>query len=391
MGKQVVETPAWIAKEKTWNRDVTGNLTVAYKRSSELAPWVDDGTFYGQTSSDNGYVKGVQLPGFHKVKRSGVLLPHTKYSKAEISGSLMKSEWIIQANVNGDTTGNKYAPWTGWYLGHAPSLEEVMELCALDTGLIQRAAAKVYSKGFDVSTFLAELGPTLRMFADLVTKVRNIRRLRYTHGMRNSSNSEDLTNWWLEARYGWRPLIADMKNLQEALRDWTVEKRRVKERSRYQHEYVSSTFHEVPYYFGTVFFTYTDTVWRSKHGAVSADVNYTPVNISLMMTAWELIPYSFVVDWLIQVGQLISSLCFEDISISVTSSAGAAARIRRTVTSNFVEFQTGYSGSIDYKAMYETYFEHRVPYPVPQKPQNRIKLDFYKVIDSILLLKQLKR
>jgi len=174
------------------------------------------------------------------------------------------------------------------------------------------------------------------------------------------------------------------------LGNWQRKFVRVAERCRYEHETVESSVSTNVYYYGTLYVTTTDTLWKSRVGSLSADILTDPISVSLPMTAWESIPYSFVVDWLVQVGQLIAAAEFMDIAINTTSSCGYAVRLRRRVTSQMT-FNSGYSGDCRFDMEYEAMYKYRQPWPIPFKPFNRVKLDLYKVLDSILLLKQLKR
>jgi len=185
------------------------------------------------------------------------------------------------------------------------------------SGLYNRCIAKLPTRmngsNFNLPLFLAEGHKTVGMFSKAVTDISGILR-------RTGSSKRELHNMWLEYRYGWRLLAKDIYDALTTLHD--IRTRKVKQR-------VSVTCTEtlsasIPSYAMTPSFWSAGTVnvnglldlkqelgttitlYYEDNSSISTlqQLGITnPINL-----AWELIPYSFVVDWFIPVGDYLSSL-----------------------------------------------------------------------------------
>ena len=124
----------------------------------------------------------------------------------------------------------------------------------------------------------------------------------------------DLGGKWLALQYGWKPILSDVHGACEALsykedaNGYRVTVRKV-EKEEWEEEYFLDT--------GPSFCPFRQEI--RYHRSVRVVLNYSPNNweqikfASLGLTnpahtAWELIPFSFVVDWAIPIGDWISSL-----------------------------------------------------------------------------------
>lgn len=128
------------------------------------------------------------------------------------------------------------------------------------------------------------------------------------------SQSKAIANGWLELQYGWRPLIMDIHGALEALHkslsdDPKMEMRRVVGTSQFSDSTVTTSAITA----GTL------TRTRNYRVDVKCCVYYRRVSRTLhtlaalgitnpLYVAWELTKYSFVVDWLVHVGNYLSSL-----------------------------------------------------------------------------------
>lgn len=118
---------------------------------------------------------------------------------------------------------------------------------------------------------------------------------------------------WLAYRYGVRPLVRDVTSIIAGL-EKTVGKRRVTTRAKgtvSKNSYSISTFNSgfVKYQIGV---QKTDTL---QFKAVSLDEYVASVSSDIGFTAkglitlpWELIPYSFVADWFVNIGDYLNAL-----------------------------------------------------------------------------------
>lgn len=124
---------------------------------------------------------------------------------------------------------------------------------------------------------------------------------------RSLLSGKTLADGWLEYKYGWKPLVDSVYGYQEALKDdWAVN-RVLNARGTQRFDYSKTVSdgeggsHE---YFGYGGYTthYRATVKRPALGELNAIGALNPVSV-----AWEIIPYSFVVDWFVPVGDVLEA------------------------------------------------------------------------------------
>lgn len=300
--------------------------------------------------------------------------------------------------------------------------------------LLQKAAADCYQQGYDLLTALGEAGKTFEMIATLVPRIKEIlrkevadaknlgktikaltRQLTNLYTLRDASiarkqwnavraqsasirslrrNLRDLskkldrlTSGYLEARYGWRPLISDMNSLAETLRNQQRFHRQifVNHAQKTANVDVQSdvSMSGAP---GTWTRSTQTTIYRSTRATVSADFDPSKWQINLPVTAWELVTLSFVVDWFISVGDAIKAASLLSLAYSVEAALSTHVIVEVRIAdhkpvkaSGFTSFNTSCNSSL--------LFEHksRRPCGVPIVPQLQRKLDPYKIADLVSL------
>jgi hypothetical protein len=181
---------------------------------------------------------------------------------------------------------------------------------------------KLKSTEINLGIAFGERNRTARLLGDTATRlarsVRHLRAGRIRRAMdelgissrRGQPRGSNVTQRWLELQYGWRPLLSDVYGAAAALEnrpkgDWRVTAKVTRKQDQ---EYVKD-------------FTSFDlsTCKASVARSVYARLDALPQNeatislVSLGVTnplsvAWELVPFSFVVDWAFPVGTFLSSL-----------------------------------------------------------------------------------
>lgn len=186
-----------------------------------------------------------------------------------------------------------------------------------DIRLVSKLAEQINDSDFDPAVFLGTLNQTLDLIADRTKKIaKSIAYLRkgnfvksfeaVTGHRRLQTRGKTAGQLMLEIQYGWRPLISDVHEgatwLAAKLQKPMVH--RVSKRLR----------REIPLAIdngsatGRLFSSGSLKVSKQlvaylSEGKADTSLNlYSPANL-----AWELLPWSFVVDWFIPIGEYLSS------------------------------------------------------------------------------------
>lgn len=185
-----------------------------------------------------------------------------------------------------------------------------------------RLRSKIRDSNLNLAQSLAEYRQTSKMFVDLTNDVlRTFRSLRSGRALGDfvrslkaprSSKETAVANRWLQYQYGIRPLMSDLYGATDAL----VSKLRTG-MYLYQRTHRKGGFSRPSVLLG-------DTNWGIKRYVtqrfeVRAKARYKIADPTLkqlsqlgitnpLLLVWELIPYSFVFDWIIPVGDFLESL-----------------------------------------------------------------------------------
>lgn len=219
----------------------------------------------------------------------------------------------------GPSTGGRFNGDTHWN-------SAVLESDIADESVRQRALLKARLKMKQASVNLgvayAERNATARLLGDTAKRIaRSFTKLRKGQvraamrelgisNKRHEPRGSNVPNKWLELQYGWKPLLSDVYGACDALSkrhdgDWRVTAK--------ASDSAKSLY--------TARFTGPDAGFveaRVENGAF-VRIDALPENdltMSLrslgvtnpLLIAWELVPYSFVVDWAIPVGNWLESI-----------------------------------------------------------------------------------
>jgi hypothetical protein len=133
-----------------------------------------------------------------------------------------------------------------------------------------------------------------------------------------------------------------------------------------------------------------DTVTESIRGSVIADIEVPAFQFNPVQTAWELVPFSFVVDWFFTVGDSLSALSFAATQKAYSAAAGFSVNVVREYSTYISDEYYGYvSGPGNYQTGHcEATYEHRRPCILPYQPRLTVKLNNLKIIDLLTLVLQ---
>lgn len=334
-------------------------------------------------------MSGFDIPNFHKRKRAGELLPHTPFEYQELFGKVISGE-IDFTNSHGNRA---FGSWTELPvrendLGGRDYFVTAAVANGFDEELdyeydVQRAAAAISSSGFDALTFLAELSDLKSLFKSVLTRLKNARLPK---------GAKDLSDAWLEWRYGWRTLLFDLEEINDlltklnetALIRYSETKSSLRVNTQVHNLDYSSRMSGECRYTGTL----TEITRLGTRGSVDADIIVDLLQFNVPKTAWELTKFSFLFDWLVNVGQTIDALTFLSSQTQYVASGGTFVEVTyvtsaKPVAINGALHASGHSGAVTTVRR-----SKRVPTTIPVVPQFRVNIDAFKSLDLIALIRQ---
>lgn len=337
------------------------------------------GTYYGTTNR-----------GFFRKKTSGIMPvnPYTRMDYTLTSGPYNR-------DMEYTSDGTKWCVSSGDLLiGDGLPYTDLSDMSALieepDLGyLVQKAAANAWDQGFDVMTFIGEYAKLRSMVAKMLNRLFNLLTDPSTaHGV---WRMEDMADKWMEGRYGWRPFLMEAEHLGQVIarmntapfQKFVRGKAEDVEGSTWQDTYViprSDNKHSYEYVVST-------TRTQQMKGYVFAElVASRHVNFNPLVTGWELVPLSFVVDWVLSIGHALKAISFNLNTAASASGAGMLTRIEREVVVTAVgPFADGWSGTNNwsYTALLEQ--RRRLPVGISNVPKLQFKMDDWKVLDLLAI------
>lgn len=234
----------------------------------------------------------------------------------------------------------------------------------------------------------------------VVPSRRSVRRAK------SKSNGADLiSNAWLELQYGWKPLLSDVYGSVEALaksqnnRIFGVAKghKTIEEMPTGSINHLSS----IPTAVGV------DKTAQSLQAKVSCKVGIVYERSSPAVAqvkslgitnpaliAWELTPYSFVIDWFLPIGNYLSSL---DATLGLTFKSGFQTTFSRVMQDATRSASYVYSGKYNSRIMRETIETIRIQrsvlgsFPAATLPSFKNPISSSHVASAMALLLQLHK
>lgn len=242
-------------------------------------------------------------------------------------------------------------------------------------------------------------------------------RLRAKSGLDPLSSSEYASSMWLELQFGWKPILADIYALIEVINgslnsegdgvlsfkgygsfveeytnEASVNYSRYLESGGLNSETVPAVFSGRAEYRTTCTATY-----KCRNDALSVLTQLGLLNP--LSVAWEIVPFSFVIDWLLPVGDFLSSLTADAGLELLDYSTSVGVKIDGTFEASYSEIVYTTSGTsymverpFTVKVKEETF--NRFVYPVEEIPPSPLPsftfeelLDPWKIATSLALLR----
>jgi hypothetical protein len=280
---------------------------------------------------------GDRLPNFQSLIAEG------KNATTNLTGKWESLESTnVDAFVDWSTGGVRYllsftedATWNVYYPGPHTTPQSVYDAAKARASARAFEAIRKAQVAVSGPTFLGELRETLQMLTrpvaglqDMIKRYLNNVRLRKAGGRRNqglpNNWAKDLSNMWLEQAFGWTPLIHDIQDAMKAYHS-LFDKDRVVKFSVGSRAFkddgfwtaINSSVAGHPFYFQRRSrMNATHEVVCRYRGAVharaattaqdkAARFGFTPSEF--VPTAWELLPWSFLVDYFTNIGDILEA------------------------------------------------------------------------------------
>lgn len=331
---------------------------------------------------------GFATPNFHRRVRLGELIPHTPWQKNHDTVTVSGQIGVLSARQ----PDGHFDLW--WSEGNYPILSaSYFSSDFINTlvpsgafSLVQAAASKIYEEGHDTLTFVTELAKTKRMFLDTGARLLKAKFPR---------NWRQMSNDWLSYRYGWRTFGYDCKSIQKSLKRLDEKRSRYSKCSRDIDSWTQSTNAQWQGTHAGTSFQFTSEgstdISVAAVGTVNADITVPAFQFNPVVTAWELIPYSFVFDWFLDVGQALSALSFLALSKRYAASWGCLITAKEETSFTGYSIKPGVTGTASGSVSRESNIRIRVPCSVPISPQRAFKINTAKIVDLVSLLIQKSR
>lgn len=290
----------------------------------------------GEKKTMNDYV----IPGFHRRRAAGEVFSNIMSSVKETHGGSNNSSWSIA--WTGNNPCDPGAPWIKTMAGNHPrglSLSagagcvfdpwRELESRGSETIAGTKAWADIKSPEIQGMVFAAELGKTLRMvkrpLENLIRFIRlsvmadrkrilNWKQHTAAYGKQALLLNQFIMSEWLRYRYGIMPLLYDIQGIMRLANKLEVPVRRTARGSaKFSSGQLTASSPQ-----GESYFSGTLTTSRTVDVNVRAGVLYEhQASISNRMgyelsqlpsTIYELVPYSFVLDWAVNLGDYIQAM-----------------------------------------------------------------------------------
>lgn len=267
------------------------------------------------------------VPGFARRRAAGEVFmnPASYYTQVWSWGgpggfvATRSSSYPLQQNDHVNAQVDSYPHY--FWSGRAPvEYATLVDATAMQTRVITQTWANVSKPDVEGLVALAELSQTIALLKNPLRELQkfvvsyakayswNLKRVRK---YRTQRVDEYLSSEYLKFRYGVTPLLSDIEGILKAAERIHGEHRKTARALEYDTQEVVTQYNGV----STPYWYYDIEDVRSETCKVRAGVLYTTdisLNSSFGMSAtnipsaiWETIPFSFVVDWLVNVGDLV--------------------------------------------------------------------------------------
>jgi hypothetical protein len=267
------------------------------------------------------WIKDVQTPGFSALRKCGNVLPINtvdirRFEDEKVSGIYHGLSRGACATWTQEAHGSLYSSHTDAvesFLPFEPSYDD-SELVYL----VNRAVANVRAASLDVATNYAELHKTANVYRSVVRDASRLGRRAMAHARAkyprldwSDTNlvSKAFSSQWLNARYGIRPLVY---TLEDSLNALTKANRGFKKSKSVSVHPINLSATSINDDGGGARYTTQGTLTGSvtlRGFAMAWSDNWSDDwGFDPLVTGWELLGYSWIFDWFVDVGSYLQAI-----------------------------------------------------------------------------------
>jgi hypothetical protein len=280
-------------------------------------------------------------------------------------------------------------PTYGFLSAHLPVvdiglLQSFVEPALLDN-VATRAAVALSAPTHDSLTFTAELGKTVHMFRNIGTRMGSLM---------SSTNPKDWASAWLEGRYGWRTLGYDLESIQDAVERLDKQTNFYRSTSLSTSSTAINDSTVIEWGSGATYtVTHTGKVDVSYRGFAIGKQSPPKFGGDIVVTAWELIPYSFVLDWFLDVGMKINYYVNSNPKLERAIGVGTKVTYSNQTKVNMTTTGSGNweLDSLDMTGTIKGTLLERDGFSPSLTPSLNVRLDQWKVLDILAMVVQRMR
>lgn len=365
---------------------------------------------------------GVRTPNFGSLKKR--FLPvnnHHVDMQTNLDGEFIQ---VFVDPINPDVSSVFISSWTALFGADTSRPPELSHDTSGSNVALERLTTRIGSSlDANLAQDIAQFGQLSSMMnstvSRLVKSITSLRRRDFPgaisalwHGTSRSpryrtakgpSFTADLANNWLELQYGWKPLLMDIDGSMRSLAQFYQTAEHVARTASASAKVETIT--KSPIRYGSVsnppvgyWINRNQTRYRyairyrvdSRLKAFLAQTGFTnPINL-----VWEVLPYSFVVDWFLPIGNYLqSSSSFDGLEFL----DGVETRFTRQLYSGILSFSGSYPIYQPWQEIhwYGSYQRERIildrikltSFPKPEIPTFKNPLSVTHVLNSLALLR----
>jgi hypothetical protein len=371
----------------------------------------------------------IVTPGFRSRSSKGEII-NTAYSRYGASSITPKGNWNIVSNTAPPGANRiEYSGSDAFFFaqslyalpdwnyavkdtfGDLPNSKSTTAL--IDLATISARAGVIKADTLALVT-LAELHKTIAMVSQSAKSLSNglklliqgkpikavLAVLGYAGPIRHSSKrmaaAKTAASKWLEIRYGWLPLIYDVQGTLQALK--AVAKPRYTARGFANDSATSTSTGSLTQFSGmTHLFSLQQTLEKRVRAYVLYEVDQEaliPQKLGLLQvpaTAWELVPFSFVVDWFVDIGEWLDALT-PRVGVNILAEGYTVSTNRtriRTITGSSLSLGVLSCSLPGQSDLHTLWTKSRTPrLPSAPLPRVNMKINPKRATDAIALLVQ---